>query len=68
MSAAVERVAMIEAQCFRVFGVERIAREFLNRTHPLLNGRTPLELARESDQGVARVCEILGRLEAGTAV
>jgi putative toxin-antitoxin system antitoxin component (TIGR02293 family) len=62
-----ERVAAITAQAVRIFGTELDAREFLNRSHPVLNGRTPLDLASEGNIGAEQVRTLLGRLEAGTA-
>lgn len=44
------------------------ARSFLSRPHPLLDGRTPLELARSSSAGAEAVVGLLRRADAGFAV
>ena len=41
---------------------------FLDQSHPLLDGRTPREVALESPEGANRVVQLLGRAEAGVAV
>lgn len=41
---------------------------FLNRPHPLLDGRTPFGVAKESTAGADLVVEILGAGQAGVAV
>ncbi len=41
---------------------------FLNRPHPLLEGRTPLDLARSSSAGADAVVSLIRRAEAGMAV
>lgn len=49
-------------------GDEAAARRFLNRPHPLLGGRTPLAVARESSAGAKRVVKLIGAARAGVAV
>ncbi len=44
------------------------ARAFLTRPHPMLDGRTPLDLARASSAGTDAVVNLLRRAEAGFAV
>jgi putative toxin-antitoxin system antitoxin component (TIGR02293 family) len=41
---------------------------FLNRPHPLLDRRTPFDVAKESTAGANLVVEILGAGQAGVAV
>ena len=62
-----EKIAALEAEAARIFGTHLDARRFLTTKHPVLNGRTPLDLAIESDLGAEQVRALLGRLEAGTA-
>ncbi len=45
-----------------------LASMFLMRSHPLLGGRSPLDVARESTAGADLVLTILERAEAGVAV
>ena len=58
------RVAAVEAYG----GDEAGAGAFLTRPHPLLGGRTPLEVARASSAGADAVVRLLRRAEAGFAV
>ena len=46
---------------------QRIA-AFLGRPHPLLDGETPLDMARSSSAGADAVLNLLHRAEAGVAV
>jgi putative toxin-antitoxin system antitoxin component (TIGR02293 family) len=46
----------------------RTAAMFLARSHPLLGGRSPLEMARGSIAGAELVLKVLARAEAGVAV
>lgn len=39
---------------------------FMNVPHAWLGGRTPLERAEESDEGLADVMDFIGAVEAGT--
>lgn len=41
---------------------------FLSRNHPILGGRSPLDVARESTAGADLVLKLLERAEAGVAV
>ncbi|QYF86563.1 antitoxin Xre/MbcA/ParS toxin-binding domain-containing protein [Brevundimonas sp. PAMC22021] len=41
---------------------------FLNRPHPLLNGRTPLSMAQSSSAGADAVINLVRRADAGFAV
>ena len=46
----------------------KTAAMFLARGHPLLGGRSPLEIARESTAGADLVLKLLARAEAGVSV
>jgi putative toxin-antitoxin system antitoxin component (TIGR02293 family) len=67
-SELVTRLAEVWTDALRVWKTEDEARSFLNRTHPLLGNRRPVDLALESAMGAELVRDILGRLENGTAV
>ena len=41
---------------------------FLSRKHPMLGGRSPLDVARESVAGADLVLKLLDQAEAGVAV
>ena len=49
-------------------GDEEMVRRFLSRPHPLLEGRTPFEMARSSAAGADAVIRLLEEAEAGVAV
>ncbi len=64
-SAYVERVARLYVMTVEVWnGAERAAAEFLLSPHPLLEGRSPLDIAR-TELGARQVEEILERIEHG---
>lgn len=44
------------------------AQAFMTRSHPLLEGQTPLDLARSSSAGADAVLNLLRRAEAGVAL
>ena len=44
------------------------ADRFLERPHPLLGGRTPAAVARESKAGADRVVLLIGQADAGVAI
>jgi putative toxin-antitoxin system antitoxin component (TIGR02293 family) len=48
-------------------GDEDAAKAFLSRPHPLLDGRSPLELAQRSSAGADAVVNLMRRAEAGFA-
>ncbi len=66
-SQRLERVARVWTMALDVYGREEDARRFLNRPHPLLQQRIPLELAVANDVGADAVEGILGRLKYGSA-
>lgn len=49
-------------------GDEEMVRRFLARPHPLLEGRTPFEIAHSSAAGADAVIRLLEEAEAGVAV
>jgi putative toxin-antitoxin system antitoxin component (TIGR02293 family) len=60
-SEKTERLARIVATARYVWDDEADTREFLNTGHPLLEGRTPVEVAL-TELGARRVEELLWRL------
>ena len=63
-SAATRDEARIRELAVRVWEDEKNAEEFLNTPHPMLDGKTPLKLAR-TPEGYRRVTELLLKLEYG---
>ena len=59
-------MAGLWAEATDVWGGEEEARAFLFRPHPLLEGRTPIDLVLGSDLGARLVEDILGRLRYGS--
>lgn len=66
-SARVARIAGLYAMAREVWGDDAEARAFLHRRHPLLEDRTPLDVALATDLGARLVERVLGRLHHGTA-
>ena len=64
----VTRLAEVWTDAMRVWKTEEAARSFLNRRHPLLEDKRPVDLALQSAVGAGLVRDVLGRLEHGTAV
>ena len=46
----------------------KLAAHFLLREHPMLGGRTPMDIAKESTAGADLVLKLLAQAEAGVAV
>ncbi len=67
-SAVIARLASVWAQAERVWKSPDAARNFLNRKHPLLNERRPIDLVLKNEIGAELVRGVLGRLEYGSAV
>ena len=65
-SARTERLARIYATAQYVWSSEDEARGFLHTPHPLLQGRTPLDVSM-TELGARRVEELLWRLYYGIA-
>ncbi|CAN5496984.1 DUF2384 domain-containing protein [soil metagenome] len=61
-SERVERLARLMAMAEAVWEDEEDARAFMHEPHPLLDGRTPLEMA-ETELGARRVERLLMKLE-----
>ncbi len=62
-------VSKVFAEALRLYGGERAkASEFLQRPHPLLDGRSPMDLAFESTAGAEVVLKNLAKAEASVAV
>lgn len=66
-SARIARVARVFALAREAWGSDAEARDFLRRRHPMLEDRTPLDVAIETDIGARIVERIIGRLVHGTA-
>jgi putative toxin-antitoxin system antitoxin component (TIGR02293 family) len=62
------RVAIVWVMALDVWKSEEAARAFLNRPHPMLEGRKPIDVAMQSELGADMVKSILGELKYGTAV
>lgn len=60
-SEKAERLARVFATTEYVWDLEADAREFLNTPHPLLDGRTPLDVSM-TELGARRVEELLWKL------
>ena len=41
---------------------------FMNKSHPWLDGQTPLERAEQSDEGLELVIDMIGAIEAGVYI
>lgn len=68
-SERVHGVARVLLEARRLWKDDRPAMvRFLNRPHPLLGGRVPLDVARESTAGADLVVRIIGEARAGVAV
>ena len=66
-SERIARYARLWATALNVWKSEEEARDFLWRSHPLLEGRRPIHLAA-TEIGARLVEDVLGGLEHGTAV
>jgi putative toxin-antitoxin system antitoxin component (TIGR02293 family) len=62
------QVARVYVEAQRQYGDDAEARAFLSRPHPLLDNRTPLEVAKETVAGTDLVLKLLSQAEAGVAV
>lgn len=62
-------LAKVFSEALRQYhGRRDLASFFLSRKHPLLGGRTPLDVARESTAGADLVLKLLAQAEAGVAI
>lgn len=55
----VARIAAVVHAAYEIFQDTRKARDFLNRPHPLLRGKPPIELAISNEAGARAVTDIL---------
>ena len=62
------RLYPVYEAALRLWGDRESADWFLDQAHPLLGGRTPREVALESEEGAALVVQMIGQAEAGVAV
>ena len=68
-SEKVYAAARVFYEAMRLWGNDKDATtRFLNRPHPLLGGRTPLNVATESTAGTDLVVQVIGEARAGVAV
>lgn len=65
-SQKAERIARVFSFALEVWGEEEKAREFMKKSHPMLDDRTPFE-ASLSELGARQVEQLLGRLMFGSA-
>jgi uncharacterized protein (DUF2384 family) len=66
-AAAPSEIERLRAFARQLWGTDAQAQRFWTGPHLLLRGRTPLEVASESEAGARRVEQILGRLKFGSA-
>lgn len=64
----VARVAKVFAMARDIFRDDALARAFLTRPHPMLDGSAPLAMALATGPGADAVENLLGRLQYGAAV
>jgi len=65
-SDRLSRIAQVWSCALDVWRDKDDARAFLNRSHALLDGRTPMSAALGTEAGARMVEDILGRLKHGT--
>ena len=65
--AVVARIAAVWALALEVWGSPEAARGFLNRPHPMIEDRKPLDIVVQSEIGAEMVAQLLGRLQYGSA-
>ena len=61
------RLLRIKNMAIEVFSDETLARQFLNINHPMLEMKTPIEMALQGESGGKVVENLLGRIAAGVA-
>jgi putative toxin-antitoxin system antitoxin component (TIGR02293 family) len=62
------RLARVKAFALDIWGSDSEAQRFLSTRHALLGGRTPREVAANSEDGANKVEQLLGGLIYGTAM
>ncbi len=60
------RISCVLAIATETWGSEEAAKAFLDRPHPLLQDRRPIDLIAESDAGAKLVIDVLGGLRHGS--
>lgn len=69
LSEKVYGIARVVAEALLLWdGDRQAASRFLHRPHPLLDGRKPFDVSRESAAGAELVVKIIGQARAGVAV
>lgn len=69
LSERVYALARVVAEAALLWqGDDGALHRFLNRPHPLLDGRSPFDVAKESSAGAELVVKLMGRARAGVAV
>lgn len=63
-----QRLKPVYKAALRLWHDQDAAAWFLDQPHPLLSGKTPLEVASESAEGSALVVQMIGQAEAGVAI
>jgi putative toxin-antitoxin system antitoxin component (TIGR02293 family) len=67
-SERVLALSRVFAETLRIYGGDaRLVAMFLRRAHPMLAGRSPIELAKESIAGADLVLKLLAKADAGVA-
>jgi putative toxin-antitoxin system antitoxin component (TIGR02293 family) len=61
------RLARVWSLALEVWGSEQEARDFLFRTHPMIEDRRPIDVVIQSEFGAEMVIDILGGLKYGSA-
>ncbi|MEL6277295.1 MAG: antitoxin Xre/MbcA/ParS toxin-binding domain-containing protein [Pseudomonadota bacterium] len=68
-SEMVFALSKVFSETIRLYSGDReLAAMFLAKKHPMLGGRSPIDVARESTAGADLVLTLLARAEAGVAV
>ncbi|HTV31677.1 MAG TPA: antitoxin Xre-like helix-turn-helix domain-containing protein [Methylocella sp.] len=65
--ARLARVARVWALALDVWKTEDAARDFLFRSHPMIEDKRPIDVVIQSEFGAELVIDILGALKYGTA-
>ena len=62
------RLAKVFSFALDIYGATELAREFLGRAHPMLDGKAPLDVALATSPGADLVINLLGRAAYGGGV
>ena len=63
-----QRLQPVYEAAMRLWHDQDSAVWFIDKPHPLLAGKTPREVALESEEGSALVVRMIGQAEAGVAI